>query len=89
MYERKINNIEKAFYWLLYAFSFAVAILMILAIVMPEKITSYTLYEGSNGHLGIEKHLDWSLNENITLDRSVTPEEAIKMVKDLNETIKK
>lgn len=81
------NLIEKAFYWLAYSVLSMFAVIIFLLILMPAKVTFYSLSE-NQGLLKIQKHVDWSQDDYIPLDRSVTCEQAIQMVKELNETIK-
>ena len=78
---------EGMFFSLLWTFCL-LAIVMLGMFALSKKYThQYTLGGDSRGTLKITKEIDWSADEGITLDRSVTYSEAIRMVDSLNKTL--
>jgi len=63
--------------------------LSLTALCSDHSIKRYYLSGGDNGRLAICKDIDWYPDGgSIALDRSVTYDQAIELVKKLNETIK-
>ena len=61
--------------------------LFIKQITADHSIKSYYLSGNMDGSLKIMGEVNWAEDDKIILDRSVTYEEAIKMVNDLNATL--
>ena len=61
-------------------------ILLGVIISSKEKILEYSLSESGNTWR-IEKHIDWRVNDYIPLDRSITLNEAIEAINNLNKTL--
>lgn len=78
---------ENAFLFLLWVGCSSLLILFISFALANKSTLKYSL-SNSAGKLSITKEIDWSADEEIILDRTVSYEQAIKMVEDLNKTIK-
>lgn len=83
-----MKYIERAFAWLAWVFCLGVITFLFTLWAMPAKTLRYDLSVTGNSSLAIIKIVDWSYDETIPLDRNVTYEQAIQMVKELNTTIK-
>jgi hypothetical protein len=62
--------------------------LLTIFIISKKYTHAYTLGGSSGGTLKINKEIDWSPDETITLDRNITYGEAIRIVDSLNRTLK-
>lgn len=83
-----MKYIESAFAWLAWVFCLGLIVLVLLLCLMPSKVTGYSLDHDGSGAIAIKKHVDWDEDKTIQLDRSVTLEQAVEIIKELNTTIK-
>ena len=76
-----------AFMFLLWISGASLLIIFMMFLVSPKTTQKYTL--GTiNGKISITKEMNWSIDEEIELDRTITYEHAIKMIDSLNKTLK-
>lgn len=78
---------EDAWLFLLYAFCFFLIVSFGTCSFHKKYVKHYSL-GGSDGFLTITKEIEWDLDENIKLDRSVSYSDAIQMIDSLNKTLK-
>lgn len=65
------------------------AIALLLMLCIHKKYTKqYSLGTNDNHQLTITKEVDWCIDDEIILDRSITYSEAVRLVDSLNKTIK-
>lgn len=80
---------EDAFFFLLWSFCGCIIVLLFAFVLANKQTKMYSLHGDSGGCLQIQKETEWSFDETITLDRSVTYQEAIQMIDSLNKTLPK
>lgn len=73
--------------------TFLIAVILIVVVlsvasIKPHPVQGYYLKGDTENGLSIGVDVNWALDEKIQLDRSITYEGAIQMVKDLNTTLK-
>jgi hypothetical protein len=81
-------KIENAFAWLGWTVCIMIITLLFLLCFMPVKVTGYSLGRDNVGNIAIEKHIEWGEDHIIEIDRSVTLEQTIQYINELNKTIK-
>lgn len=83
-----MTKIENAFAWLAWSALTSLLIVILLLILMPSKVTGYSLDHDKGDAIAIKKHIDWAEDITIHLDRSITLQEAVEVIKELNKTVK-
>lgn len=83
-----MTKIENAFAWLGWSALTSLWILILLLALMPAKVTGYSLASSRDGGIAIEKNIEWRDDTLIYVDRSVTLQEVVEVIKELNKTVK-
>lgn len=82
-----MEKIGRAFLWLWFAFVTMLLTLLGFVLASNHKTLGYSL-GSQNNNLVIIKEIDWRMDEDIPLDRTINYSQAVHLLDSLNKTLK-